>query len=120
MPWHRVGRSRLPRCRSSAYPEEAGEIGIVTADDVKAIIKKQGIAEPQPGDCVFLHTGHGNIWGNSVYKKMNSEQRAKARVDFGAGEPGFGISACEYMASRDIALMGGDTSQTTRSVRREG
>ena len=73
-------------------------------------IKKQGIAEPQPGDCVFLHTGHGNIWGNSVYKKMNSEERARARVEFGAGEPGFGISGCEYMASKDIALMGGDTS----------
>jgi len=98
------GVERLP------IPRKPGEIGIVTAEDVKAIIKKQGIAEPQPGDCVFLHTGHGNIWGNSVYKKMNSEQRAKARADFGAGEPGFGISACEYMASRDIALMGGDTS----------
>ena len=95
---------------SCRYPRKPGEIGIVTADDVKAIIKKQGIEEPQPGDCVFLHTGHGNIWGNSVYKKMTSEQHAKARAEFGAGEPGFGISACEYMASRDIALMGGDTS----------
>jgi kynurenine formamidase len=98
------GVERLP------IPRKPGEIGIVTAADVKAIIKRQGIAEPQPGDCVFLHTGHGNIWGNSVYRKMTSEQRAKARADFGAGEPGFGISACEYMASRDIALMGGDTS----------
>src|SRR5262249_34262387 len=26
------------------------------------------------------------------------------------GEPGFGLSACEYMASRDISLMMGDTS----------
>src|SRR5258706_38518 len=98
------GVERLP------IPTKPGDIGIVTADDVKAMIKRQGIAEPQPGDCVFLHTGHGNIWGNSVYKKMNSAQHAKARDDFGAGEPGFGISACEYMASRDIALMGGDTS----------
>jgi kynurenine formamidase len=98
------GLERLP------IPKKPGEIGIVTADDVKAMIKRQGIAEPQPGDCVFLHTGHGNIWGNSVYKKMDSAQHAKAREDFGAGEPGFGISACEYMASRDIALMGGDTS----------
>jgi kynurenine formamidase len=98
------GVERLP------IPTKPGDIGIVTADDIKAIIKRQGIAEPQPGDCVFLHTGHGNIWGNSIYKKMSPEERAKARVDFGAGEPGFGISGCEYMASRDIALMGGDTS----------
>ena len=91
-------------------PRKPGDIGIVTAADVKAMIKRQKIAEPQPGDCVFLHTGHGNIWGNSVYKKMNPAQRAKARDEFNAGEPGFGISACEYMASKDIALMGGDTS----------
>ncbi len=91
-------------------PQKPGDPGIVTADDVKAIIKKQGIAEPQPGDCVFLHTGHGDIWGNSVYKKLTTAERAKARIEFGAGEPGFGISACEYMASKDIALMGGDTS----------
>ena len=98
------GVERLP------IPTKPGDIGIVTADDIKAIIKRQGIAEPQPGDCVFLHTGHGNIWGNSIYKKLSPEERAKARVEFGAGEPGFGISGCEYMASRDIALMGGDTS----------
>jgi len=91
-------------------PMKPGDPGIVTGEDIKAIIKKQGIAEPQPGDCVFLHTGHGNIWGNSVYKKMTPEEKAKARVEFGAGEPGFGISGCEYMASKDIALMGGDTS----------
>jgi kynurenine formamidase len=98
------GLDRLP------IPKKAGDIGIVTAADLKAILKKQGVAEPQAGDCVFLHTGHGNLWGNAIYKSMSSEQRAKARDEFGAGEPGFGISACEYLASRDIALMGGDTS----------
>lgn len=98
------GVDRLP------IPQKVGDIGIVTADDVKAIIKKQRIAEPQPGDCVFLHTGHGNLWGNSVYKKMKPEEHAKAAADFSAGDPGFGISACEYLASKDIALMGGDTA----------
>ncbi len=41
---------------------------------------------------------------------MTSEQRAAARAIFAQGEPGFGFSACEYMASRDIALQMGDTS----------
>jgi kynurenine formamidase len=59
---------------------------------------------------VALHTGQGNTWSNDKYKKMTSEQRAAARAIFGKGEPGFGSSACEYMASRDIALMMGDTS----------
>ena len=27
-----------------------------------------------------------------------------------SGEPGYGVSACEYFASRDIALQGGDSS----------
>ena len=98
------GMERLP------IPNNPGDPGVVTADDLKAIFKRQGVAEPQPGDCVFLHTGHGNLWGNAVYKKMTPGQRARARDEFGAGEPGFGISACEYLAGRDIALMGGDTS----------
>jgi kynurenine formamidase len=41
---------------------------------------------------------------------MNADQRKAARDLFTEGEPGFGISACEYMASRDIALTLCDTS----------
>ena len=36
--------------------------------------------------------------------------RKAARDIWAQGEPGFGISACEYMAARDIALTMGDTS----------
>jgi len=91
-------------------PKKAGDPGIVTADDVKGIMKMQGLAEIGPGDCVALHTGQGNTWSNDRYKTMTSEQRAAARAIFAQGEPGFGISACQYMASRDIALTMGDTS----------
>jgi kynurenine formamidase len=91
-------------------PKDAKSPGIVTADDVKGALKMQGVAEPGPGDCVALHTGQGNTWGNGRYKSLTSEQRAAARAIFAQGEPGFGISACEYMASRDIALQMGDTS----------
>jgi kynurenine formamidase len=91
-------------------PTKSGDVGIVTADDVKAMVKAQGLNEIGAGDCVALHTGQGNSWGNGRYKSLTSEQRAAARALFAQGEPGFGISACEYMGSRDIALTMGDTS----------
>jgi kynurenine formamidase len=91
-------------------PKKPGDIGIVTADDVKAMVKAQGLGEIGSGDCVALHTGQGNTWSNDRFKKMTSEQRAAARAKFAEGEPGFGMSACEYLGSRDIALTMGDTS----------
>ena len=60
-------------------PKQPGDIGIVTADDVQAMVKAQGLKEIGSGDCVALHTGQGNTWGATRYKSMNSEQRAAAR-----------------------------------------
>jgi len=91
-------------------PMKPGDPGIVTADDVRGIMQMQGLKEIGAGDCVALHTGQGNTWSNDRYKSMKPEQRAAARDIFAKGEPGFGISACEYMASRDIALTMCDTS----------
>jgi kynurenine formamidase len=91
-------------------PTDTSSPGIVTADDVRGILQKQGLAEPNEGDCVFLYTGHGDLWKNSIWKSMDAQQRADARAKFTAGEPGFGRSACEYLAERKIAFMGGDTS----------
>ncbi|MCW5625818.1 MAG: cyclase family protein [Burkholderiales bacterium] len=91
-------------------PKKPGDIGIVTADDVKAIVKAQGLEEIGQGDCVAIHTGQGNTWSNDRFPKMTSEQRAAARAKFAEGEPGYGISACKYFAQRNIALTLGDTS----------
>jgi len=91
-------------------PKDPKSPGIVTAADMAGMIKAQGLSDLQAGDCVALHTGQGNTWGNGRYKSLNAEQRAAARAIFAQGEPGFGISACEYMYSRDIALQMGDTS----------
>ena len=44
----------------------------------------------------------GNSWSNDRYKSMNADQREAARDLFAEGEPGFSLSACEYLASRDI------------------
>jgi len=95
----------LPIPRS---PEDVG--GIVSADDVRGMIRMMGIDDIMPGDCVAVHTGQGNTWSNDRYKSMNAEQRAAARAIFAQGEPGFGLSACDYFASRNIALTMGDTS----------
>jgi kynurenine formamidase len=108
---YRKSKGQIPaNVEMLPIPNDAKSPGIVTADDVKAIVKAQGLAEIGPGDCVALHTGQGNTWGNGRYKSLTSEQRAQARAIFAQGEPGFGISACEYLASRDIALQMGDTS----------
>ena len=91
-------------------PKQAGDTGIINGDDLRAMVRAQGLAEIGAGDCVALHTGMGNSWSNDRYKTMTSEQRKAARDLSAEGEPGFGISACEYLASLDIALMMGDTS----------
>ncbi len=83
--------------------------GIITADDVKAMIKKQGIDPIGEGDCVFLYTGHGDIWHPSKWDSFDAAEKQKRVAAFNAGEPGFGISACDYMASRKIILTGADT-----------
>src|SRR5882724_11227890 len=98
------GMKRLP------IPKDPKSPGIVTVADVQAMVKRQGLAEIGEGDCVFLYTGHGDLWANAEWKSLSAEEKARRRAEFTSGEPGFGISACEYMASRKIALMGGDTS----------
>ena len=91
-------------------PMKPGDPGIVTEADMKDIIKKEGIAEPGEGDCVFVYTGHGDMWGMSDWAKLSDDEKAARRKQFTSGEPGFGISACNYMASKKIVLTGGDTS----------
>ncbi len=99
----RGGQLPIPKENSRDDP------GIITDDDVKAMVRKQGIAPIGPGDCVFLYTGHGNIWHPTKWDTFDAAEKAKRVAQFNAGEPGFGISACEYLASRKIILWGSDT-----------
>ena len=91
-------------------PKKAGrdDPGIVTDDDVKEMVKRQGIAPIGEGDCVFLYTGHGDLWHPRDWDTFSAGEKAKRRRAFNAGEPGFGISACEYLASRKAILTGAD------------
>lgn len=73
---------------------EAGEE--ITADDIKAALKKQGTAPPGKGDVVMIHTGWGQHWITDNAK-------------FNAGCPGIGLDAAAYLIDAGIALAGSDT-----------
>ena len=83
--------------------------GIITEQDIEAMIKRQGIEPIGEGDCVFLHTGHGNLWHPDDWDSYDAAEKKKRRAAFNAGSPGFGISACEYLAKRKIILTGADS-----------
>jgi kynurenine formamidase len=102
----RGGQLPVPKENSATDP------GIINAKDVEEMVKRQGLAPISEGDCVFLHTGHGNIWHPKDWDKFDAAEKAKRTADFNAGEPGFGISACEYLAERKIILTGADTWAT--------
>jgi kynurenine formamidase len=100
-------------------PKGKGDPGIITDKDVEAMVKNQGIAPIGEGDCVFLYTGHGDIWHPSKWDSYSPEEKQKRIAQFNSGEPGFGISACEYFAKAKIALTGADT-WATEAVPGEG
>ena len=83
--------------------------GIVTDDDVKAMVERQGIDPIGEGDCVFLHTGQGDIWHPRDWDTFDAAEKARRRALFLSGAAGFGLSACEYLASRKIILTGADS-----------
>ena len=99
----RGGQLPVPKENNASDP------GIVTAKDIEEMVKRQGIAPIGMGDCVFLYTGHGNIWHPKDWDTYDAAEKAKRVAQFNAGEPGFGISACEYLAERKIILTGADT-----------
>jgi kynurenine formamidase len=84
----------------------------VTDADVKEMVRRQGIAPIREGDCVFLYTGHGDLWDAAKWDSFKPEEKEKRIKEFNAGEPGFGLSACEYLAAQKIILTGGDTWAT--------
>jgi len=99
----RGGQLPIPKENSASDP------GIVTPKDIDEMIKRQGIAPIGEGDCVFLHTGHGDIWHPKNWDTFDAAEKAKRVAQFNSGEPGFGISACDYLAERKIILTGADT-----------
>jgi len=98
--------------RGARLPVPSGaenDPGIVMPDDIEAMVSSAGIDPIGEGDCVFLHTGHGDIWSPHDWNKFDAAEKQSRTAEFNAGEPGFGISACEYLAERNIILTGADT-----------
>lgn len=99
------GMDMLPIPKTSDSP------GVVTKADVQAALEKQGTAPIEKGDCVFLYTGWGNLWGiGESWAKASAEERSERVAKSASGEPGFGPDACEWFGEIDIMMTGGDTS----------
>ncbi len=96
------GMDRLP------VPDSPDSPGIITAEDVQAMVEQQGIEPIGEGDCVFLHTGHGNLWGDEEWMQLSADEKRQRAAEFNAGTPGFGKSACEYLAEQRVVLLGAD------------
>jgi len=67
------GVKRLP------IPKDAKSPGIITAADVQGMLQKQGLADIGEGDCVFLYTGHGDLWSNAVDPGAARSRRFRSR-----------------------------------------
>jgi kynurenine formamidase len=69
---------------------------VITMNDVRATLQRQGIREPGEGDAVLFRTGHAKLW-----KKDNAE--------FNKGCPGPGATVGRWLAERKVSVVGGDT-----------
>jgi kynurenine formamidase len=67
----------------------------ITTADLQAALKSQSL-EIRPGDVVLIHTGWGALW-------------MKDNVKYGAGAPGIGVAAAQFLADKEVTVVGADT-----------
>ncbi|WP_421707578.1 cyclase family protein [Algihabitans sp.] len=69
----------------------------VTVADLEAALERQGLSGDAitPGDAVVIRTGWGDLW---------MEDNAR----YNSGEPGIGVEAAEWLAEKDVCLVGAD------------
>jgi kynurenine formamidase len=67
----------------------------ITRADLTGALARQR-TEIHAGDVVIVHTGWGSLWGVD-------------NAAFGAGAPGVGLEAAEYLVEREVVLVGADT-----------
>ena len=77
-------------------PMNAGDE--ISVADIKAALARDGKSEADitAGDVVLIHTGWGRHWITD-------------NATFNSGAPGIGVEAAEWLAAKQIALVGADT-----------
>jgi kynurenine formamidase len=101
--------TKLRKTNPLPIPDGPNSPGIIRAQDIEAMVQAQGLQPIGQNDCVFLYTGHGDLWKSRDWPNLSADQKRERAAQFGKGEPGFGKSACEYLADRKIVLLGADT-----------
>jgi kynurenine formamidase len=66
----------------------------ITVADLEAALAREGVSFGA-GDAVLIRTGWGKLWG-------------KDNAKYNAGCTGIGVAAAEWLAKRDVMLMGAD------------
>jgi kynurenine formamidase len=85
----RLGIESAPQFVTTGWLVDARHGGHVIGTDALAGI------DPEPGDAVFFHTGHGVLWEDPAA--------------YLAGEPGPGMDVARWLVERGVALTGCDT-----------
>ncbi len=67
----------------------------ITLADLEGALERQGTVV-RVGDVVLLHTGWGSMW-------------MKDNAAFGSSAPGIGLAAAQYLADRQVVMVGADT-----------
>jgi len=66
----------------------------ITVADLTGALQRQKV-DIRPGDVVLIHTGWGSLW-------------MKDNATFGASSPGIGVAAGEWLASKEVVVVGAD------------
>jgi kynurenine formamidase len=76
----------------------------IDAEHIETMLHAQGLAQRGilPGDVVYIHTGWGKFWADPVAE--NSDYYRKG--------PGLGFSGAEYLAGKNVVLVGLDNPFT--------
>lgn len=68
---------------------------VITPDDVRAALTRQGAREPGEGDVVLFRTGHIKLW-------------MKDMAEFNKGTPGIGVTVAKWLIEKKVAVVGHD------------
>jgi kynurenine formamidase len=79
---------------------------VVTMDDFRQALERQGIDDVQQGDEVLVRTGWNDLWRENLDKSPDEVQRDNN--EFNAGEPGVAPEVCDHLAERKAAMLGMD------------